>query len=43
MLIRGSVGQPGDWGSIIPVWGSGRSAIDHFQMAITGEVQPIPH
>src|SRR5690554_5815859 len=26
-----SVGQPGDWESLIPVWGSGRSAVDHFQ------------
>jgi len=26
-----SVGQPGFWESIIPIWGSGRSAIDHFQ------------
>src|SRR5690606_23053911 len=27
----GSVGQPGDWESLIPVWGSGRAAVDHFQ------------
>ena len=26
-----SVGQPGFWESLIPVWGSGRSAVDHFQ------------
>ncbi|HEU4497476.1 MAG TPA: hypothetical protein VFR70_10525, partial [Flavobacterium sp.] len=26
-----SVGQPGDWESMIPIWGSGRAAIDHFQ------------
>ena len=26
-----SVGQPGRWESLIPVWGSGRAAIDHFQ------------
>ena len=28
---RGSVGQPGTWESIIPIWGSGRAAVDHFQ------------
>ncbi len=27
----GSVGQPGEWESMIPVWGSGRAAVDHFQ------------
>src|SRR5690606_37466509 len=27
----GSVGQPGEWESIIPVWGSGKSAVDHYQ------------
>lgn len=26
-----SVGQPGEWESLIPVWGSGRAAVDHFQ------------
>jgi hypothetical protein len=26
-----SVGQPGFWESLIPVWGSGRSAVDHFE------------
>lgn len=26
-----SIGQPGELESIIPVWGSGRAAIDHFQ------------
>ena len=26
-----NVGQPGSWESAIPIWGSGRSAIDHFQ------------
>ncbi len=26
-----SVGQPGDLESIIPIWGNGRSAVDHFQ------------
>ncbi len=25
------VGQPGFWESLIPIWGSGRSAVDHFQ------------
>jgi hypothetical protein len=25
------VGQPGTWESLIPIWGSGRAAIDHFQ------------
>jgi|GEM_PF-5374266 len=29
--LSNSVGQPGEWESIIPVWGSGRGAIDHFQ------------
>ena len=28
---NGSVGQPGELESIIPVWGSGRAAFDHFQ------------
>lgn len=27
----GGVGQPGTWESLIPVWGSGRAAVDHFQ------------
>jgi hypothetical protein len=27
----GGVGQPGTWESLIPIWGSGRAAIDHFQ------------
>ena len=27
----GSVGQPGNWESMIPIWGSGRAAIDHFE------------
>ena len=27
----GSVGQPGEFESLIPVWGSGRAAVDHFQ------------
>ena len=26
-----SVGQPGEWESLIPIWGSGRAAVDHFQ------------
>jgi RHS repeat-associated protein len=26
----GSVGQPGTWESMIPIWGSGRAAVDHF-------------
>lgn len=25
------VGQPGLWESMIPIWGSGRAAVDHFQ------------
>lgn len=25
------VGQPGFWESMIPMWGSGRAAVDHFQ------------
>ena len=25
------VGQPGEWESLIPIWGSGRAAVDHFQ------------
>ncbi|MDM1552838.1 RHS repeat-associated core domain-containing protein [Empedobacter falsenii] len=25
------IGQPGEWESLIPIWGSGRAAIDHFQ------------
>ena len=29
--VSESVGQPGDWESVIPVWGSGRAAVDHFQ------------
>lgn len=28
---NGGVGQPGEWESLIPVWGSGRAAVDHFQ------------
>lgn len=27
----GSVGQSGEWESVIPIWGSGRTAVDHFQ------------
>lgn len=27
----GSVGQPGTWESMIPIWGSGRAAVDYFQ------------
>ncbi len=27
----GGVGQPGEWESLIPIWGSGRAAVDHFQ------------
>lgn len=27
----GSVGEPGTWESLIPIWGSGRAAINHFQ------------
>lgn len=27
----GSVGEPGFWESLIPVWGSGREAVNHFQ------------
>lgn len=26
-----SVGQPGEWEALIPIWGSGRAAVDHFQ------------
>lgn len=26
-----SVGEPGFWESLIPIWGSGRAAINHFQ------------
>ncbi len=26
-----SVGQPGEFESLIPIWGSGRAAVDHFQ------------
>ena len=29
--VSESVGQPGDWESVIPIWGSGRAAVDHFQ------------
>jgi len=25
------IGQPGSWESLIPIWASGRAAIDHFQ------------
>jgi len=25
------VGQPGTWEGLIPIWGSGRAAVDHFQ------------
>ena len=28
---EGSVGQPGTAESMIPIWGSGRAAVDHFQ------------
>ena len=27
----GSVGEPGFWESLIPVWGSGRESVNHFQ------------
>lgn len=27
----GSVGEPGPWESLIPIWGSGRESINHFQ------------
>ncbi len=27
----GGVGQPGTWEGLIPIWGSGRAAVDHFQ------------
>jgi hypothetical protein len=26
-----SIGKPGFWGSLVPIWGSGRTAIDDFQ------------
>ena len=32
-----SIGQPGKWESIIPVWGSGRAAVDHFQNGNWGQ------
>lgn len=30
-LNNANLGQPGEWESIIPIWGPGRAAIDHFQ------------
>ena len=33
----GSVGQPGFWEGMIPVWGSGRAAVDYFQNGRIGQ------
>ncbi|WP_395110158.1 SpvB/TcaC N-terminal domain-containing protein [Actinomadura sp. SCN-SB] len=31
MTTRQSVGEPGFWESLIPIWGSGRESVNHFQ------------